>query len=166
MKKINEIRLQLDEGTLPITKSCVASDGNYYIPQDIIDYYHNLCDALDEAIKDIKSLAWEAEDTTEKGYARAEGITNYIEQILERNKSVVKAKYRKKPVIIEAEQLFFDQQPWPDAEYRDWNKQLQVKTLEGWLTVSNGDWIITGVQGEKYPCKDSIFEETYEKVEE
>ncbi|MEO3947639.1 hypothetical protein [Gorillibacterium sp. CAU 1737] len=37
-----------------------------------------------------------------------------------------------------------------------------IKTLEGWLAVSPGDWIITGVKGERYPCKPHIFEETYE----
>ena len=41
-----------------------------------------------------------------------------------------------------------------------------VKTLEGGHIVCSGDWIITGVQGEHYPCKPDIFEETYEKVEE
>jgi hypothetical protein len=37
-------------------------------------------------------------------------------------------------------------------------------TLEGPLHVSNRDWIITGVKGEKYPCKPDIFEATYEPV--
>lgn len=41
-----------------------------------------------------------------------------------------------------------------------------VETLEGYLKVSPGDWIITGINGEKYPCKPDIFEKTYEKVEE
>lgn len=39
-----------------------------------------------------------------------------------------------------------------------------IKTLEGRLHVSPGDWIITGVKGEKYPCRPDIFEATYEKV--
>lgn len=39
-----------------------------------------------------------------------------------------------------------------------------IQTLEGWMEVSDGDWIITGVKGEKYPCKPDIFEETYEAV--
>ena len=40
-----------------------------------------------------------------------------------------------------------------------------IDTLEGRrLTVSAGDWIITGVKGEKYPCKPDIFAETYEAV--
>lgn len=39
---------------------------------------------------------------------------------------------------------------------------LRIKTLEGLLNVSDGDYIIKGVQGEFYPCKPDIFEETYE----
>jgi hypothetical protein len=37
-----------------------------------------------------------------------------------------------------------------------------IDTLEGGHIVCPGDWIITGVQGEKYPCKPDIFEATYE----
>lgn len=41
-----------------------------------------------------------------------------------------------------------------------------IDTLEGGHIVCPGDWIITGVKGERYPCKPDIFEATYEKVEE
>ena len=41
-----------------------------------------------------------------------------------------------------------------------------IDTLEGGHIVCPGDWIITGVQGEHYPCKPDIFEATYEKVED
>lgn len=61
------------------------------------------------------------------------------------------AKYRKKPVVIEAYQT---------------DKELDIDTLEGVMHASVGDYIITGVHGEQYPCKPDIFEETYEKVEE
>ena len=44
--------------------------------------------------------------------------------------------------------------------------KIQVRTLEGVMTVSPGDYIIKGVDGELYPCKPDIFEKTYEKVEE
>lgn len=37
-----------------------------------------------------------------------------------------------------------------------------IKTLEGMMTVRDGDYIIEGVQGEYYPCKPDIFEKTYE----
>jgi hypothetical protein len=40
-----------------------------------------------------------------------------------------------------------------------------IKTLEGGHIVCPGDWIITGVQGERYPCKPDIFDATYEPVE-
>ena len=39
-----------------------------------------------------------------------------------------------------------------------------IDTLEGGHIVCPGDWIITGVAGENYPCKDPIFEQTYEPV--
>jgi len=41
-----------------------------------------------------------------------------------------------------------------------------IDTLEGGHIVCPGDWIITGVAGEMYPCKPAIFEATYEPVEE
>ena len=86
-------------------------------------------------------------------------------------------QYRKKPVIIEAFQLPPDDDetrqlppkwfidgirnetilPWP-------NGSVQIKTLEGTMTASIGDWIIKGVKDEIYPCKPDIFEATYEKV--
>jgi hypothetical protein len=59
-------------------------------------------------------------------------------------------QYRKKPVVIEAYQT--------DVE-------VQIKTLEGIMTADPGDFIITGVMGEKYPCKPDIFWLTYEPVE-
>jgi len=40
-----------------------------------------------------------------------------------------------------------------------------IDTLEGGHIVCPEDWIITGVQGEHYPCKPRIFEATYEKVD-
>lgn len=85
-------------------------------------------------------------------------------------------KYRKKPVVIEAIQ---------------WNSQANieliekllgenlisesregcgavgywVKTLEGNMMISWGDYIIKGVNGEFYPCKPDIFEKTYEQAD-
>lgn len=46
-----------------------------------------------------------------------------------------------------------------EPDLRNWGI---VETPEGNMTVSPGDWIITGVKGETYPCKPDIFEETYE----
>ncbi len=46
----------------------------------------------------------------------------------------------------------------------EWNPYIM--TAEGELKVSEGDWIITGVKGERYPCKPDIFAMTYEAVTE
>ncbi len=43
-------------------------------------------------------------------------------------------------------------------------EQTIIKTLEGDMTAEVGDWIITGVKGERYPCKPDIFEMTYDAV--
>ena len=43
---------------------------------------------------------------------------------------------------------------------------MKIKTLEGNMSVSIGDYIIKGIQGEFYPCKPDIFEQTYEPVSE
>ncbi len=83
------------------------------------------------------------------------------------------AKYRKKPVIIEAEK--FD--GWP-ADNSQWVRDAIsrtteprengsvtaafIQTLEGEMRADKGDWIIRGVKGECYPCKPDIFEATYE----
>ncbi len=56
-------------------------------------------------------------------------------------------KYKKRPVIVEAFQT--------DVE-------ITIHTLEGDMKAEKGDWIITGVHGEQYPCKPDIFAETYE----
>jgi len=76
-------------------------------------------------------------------------------------------KYKKKPVIVEAKQWheseideYFNDKIWWDSQA----KKYYCDTLEGKLFVSEDDWIITGVQGEFYPCKDEIFKETYEFV--
>lgn len=41
-----------------------------------------------------------------------------------------------------------------------------IDTLEGGHIVCPGDWIITGVVGEKYPCKPEVFEAIYEEIRE
>ena len=73
-------------------------------------------------------------------------------------------KFRKKPVVIEATQWFkLGDHP---AVFYNHNSVPTIKTLEGEMFVRSGDWIITGVKGEHYPCKPDIFEMTYEPVEE
>ena len=75
-------------------------------------------------------------------------------------------KYRKKPIVIEATQWFkHGDHPMVESNSLD-SKSGWVATLEGGHIVSPGDFIITGIKGEHYPCKPDIFEATYEKVEE
>jgi hypothetical protein len=77
-------------------------------------------------------------------------------------------KYRKKPVVIEAVQ-WFKPGDHPDVlsnrECCVHDDGGLIHTLEGDMHVTPGDWIITGVKGEVYPCKPDIFEATYEEAE-
>jgi hypothetical protein len=86
------------------------------------------------------------------------------------------AKYRKKPVVIEAFQWFGDHRQEEDPE---WiveaikrsevyfvGQDMLINTLEGTMTCDEGDYVIQGVKGEIYPCKPDIFALTYEKVED
>ena len=96
------------------------------------------------------------------------------------------AKYRKKPVEIEAFQYDGDLinssgeyyvPKWAVVAYRSQIMyygslkecsppcELFIRTLEGVHHVSVGDYVIQGVKGELYPCKPDIFDMTYEKVE-
>lgn len=92
------------------------------------------------------------------------------------------AKYRKKPVVIEAMQFRGVAYIPGDVDYAvdfdDWIVAKQgdrvcryvgdtiiIPTLEGDHTASPGDYIICGVAGELYPCKPDIFAATYEPVE-
>ena len=83
-------------------------------------------------------------------------------------------KFRKKPVVIEATQWFKHGHPAVEQD-TDENRPIGgfpihdtfglITTLEGLHIVTPGDWIITGVKGEHYPCKPDIFEQTYERAE-
>lgn len=93
-------------------------------------------------------------------------------------------KFRKKPVVVEAFQydgdlkdskgnwyvpqwaitayenkvMFYGREPHPfNSPY-----ELYIETLEGIHHVTVGDYVIQGVNGELYPCKPDIFEQTYE----
>ena len=85
------------------------------------------------------------------------------------------ARFRKKPVVIEAKQL-----PFPDGRDPEWlwaSPNIIVKreagwiveaiisTLEGTMQANGDDWIIRGIKGELYPCKADIFAATYEPAE-
>lgn len=82
-------------------------------------------------------------------------------------------KFRKKPIVIEAIQFCN-----PAREFQEDNMfmgypihgdergyYLIINTLEGISRVDEGDWIITGVKGELYPCKPDIFGILYEPME-
>lgn len=73
--------------------------------------------------------------------------------------------FRKKPIVIEAKQYIKDHFDTPDGVVHRHDGKAIIQTLEGEMLVSDGDWIITGVKGEKYPCKPDIFEATYEPVD-
>jgi len=84
-------------------------------------------------------------------------------------------RYRKKPVEIEALQWsgsnWHEMLAWVKWENHDdvWvtdGDKLQIPTLEGTMTASPSDWIIKGIADEYYPCKNEIFEQTYEAVEQ
>lgn len=97
-------------------------------------------------------------------------------------------KFRKKPVVIEAFQMTEERREnnvdWPQWLHEAWNAPwdeacalfpsivgdtggtLSIRTLEGVMEVSWGDWIIQGVKKEIYPCKDEIFRMTYEPAED
>lgn len=88
------------------------------------------------------------------------------------------AKYRKRPVVIEATQWagfpelpalvgpFTGDVEWSLCPHCEFLKRAHgwVETYEGGHIACPTDWIITGVKGEHYPCKADIFEMTYERV--
>ncbi len=93
-------------------------------------------------------------------------------------------KYRKKPVVIEAIQWTRENEEqlaeWLYANDTEFNvrytlkndnkksiiDEIKIKTLEGTMEATYGDYIIKGVNGEFYPCKPDIFEKTYEEVKD
>lgn len=77
-------------------------------------------------------------------------------------------KFRKKPITIEAwRNIEGDDVPFwvDDVAKRGTGGSFLIDTLEGRMRAAPGDWIICGVTGELYPCKDHIFQESYERVE-
>lgn len=91
------------------------------------------------------------------------------------------AKFRKKPVVIEAVEVkdlvaeFFQRKElWPawateafeSGVLQIGERSVQIRTLEGEMVGEYADWIIRGVKGELYPCKDDIFRTTYEEVDD
>ena len=89
-------------------------------------------------------------------------------------------KYTKKPVTIEAIQWTKENLDialaWIPSELfkievlgmedsndsLQWTHEYYIKTLEGDMKITEGDFIIKGVKGEFYPCKPHIFYATYD----
>jgi len=93
------------------------------------------------------------------------------------------AKYRKKPVVVEAFRWTAGIDQTEDPEWiiaalqknkvriivhapKEDEPYMEIDTLEETHKAYVGDYIIKGVKGELYPCKSDIFEQTYELVEE
>lgn len=85
-------------------------------------------------------------------------------------------KFKKKPIVIEAIRFLG---PFSCDEFHEtWGSDfkniakynnlgfLTIQTLEGQMIATVGDWIIKGVNGEFYPCKNEIFQKTYERVKD
>lgn len=81
------------------------------------------------------------------------------------------AKYRKKPVVIEAVQWngdnFVEIDNFITVHHETYPQDgiVKIPTLEGVMEATLGDYIIRGIQGEFYPCKPDIFEATYQLVD-
>jgi hypothetical protein len=98
-------------------------------------------------------------------------------------------KFRKKPIVIEAVQFKVpagseDKLPEGVTLIRvdpadnhflgvyskdvdgPGNLAFGVKAMSGWCVLTDGDWIVTGLNGEKYPCAADLFSQTYEEVTE
>lgn len=91
-------------------------------------------------------------------------------------------KFRKKPVVIEAEQwthfpvevnsicgqanlTFYSGAERCEHCGNPLYAHAKCPTLEGFHIVCPNDWIIKGVKGEFYPCKPDVFDMTYEKAD-
>lgn len=80
--------------------------------------------------------------------------------------------FRKKPVTVEAMQItdatsVLDIEEWIDSATISFNTDpptIWIDTMEGRMEGRQGDWIIKGVNGEFYPCKNEIFIKTYQEV--
>ena len=91
-------------------------------------------------------------------------------------------QFRKRPILIDAERFepkgIFDGLSW--RPYWEpyvvldvvrlrawpwfWRARYAIRTAEGLMDLHIGDWIITGIAGEHYPCKPAIFEAKYDPI--
>lgn len=118
----------------------------------------------------VQYKSWIRNIPTEHPNCRCNDISNMLtSNILRGGESM---KYRKKPVVIEAIQYHVAETNKAEImvfigakEYEEdfLEPGITIKTLEGDMKVSPGDFVIKGIKGEFYPCKPDIFEQTYEK---
>lgn len=113
--------------------------------------------ALIEEVADVKLCVSVVEKSRDLNAGRIADIVElkeerWAQRIREaRNKKPMERSYRKRPVVVKAYQT---------------RESVEIETLEGVMHASPGDWIITGVNGEKYPCKPDVFVKTYVPAEE
>ncbi len=88
----------------------------------------------------------EGELLTEEEVTEEEVVEDQTAEEEEQQEPVEEGFFVKKPVVVKAYQT---------------DKEFQIETPEGTMTASPGDWIITGVVGEQYPCKPDTFKKTY-----
>ena len=83
-------------------------------------------------------------------------------------------RYRKRPIVVEAIQLteetfaecleFIGDENWVEADKEE--IMISIETLEGISNASDGNYIIKGIAGEFYPCREYIFNSTYDLVDD
>ena len=82
-------------------------------------------------------------------------------------------KFRKRPIEVWAEPIIWGNwsRLWELAEGNikgrsvDGRLVVDVRTLEGTVTVTEGNWLVRGIRGEVYPVRDDIFRATYEPLD-
>lgn len=81
------------------------------------------------------------------------------------------AKYRRRPIDVEAVQFWPDQKPWPEGvekifpNWRGDESMPLIINLDNHTKVNPGDWIVTNQTGERYVVRKDSFDATYKKVE-
>lgn len=118
----------------------------------------------------MKSAVDAAPANDQAGSAKAAGAPGAESTAAPTNTDVplTVSSYRKKPVVIQATQWFKMGDHAAVRMIGDTRREARqspspaIETLEGPHYVTPGDWIITGIKGEFYPCKPDIFAATYE----
>lgn len=84
-----------------------------------------------------------------------------------------KMKFMKKPVVVEAIQYTGENEEEIKEFLGEYFKAsvpsacyMIISNFRGDMTISKGDYVVHGVDGDFYPCKPDIFEKTYEPVKE